>query len=641
VTFFARALRAPSLWGLVLGVGVCFPWFRPGRLLLLDWVVGPHTALVPREAFGLDGGVVNGLPWHVVSVLLSRVLGGPATWLPLLLFYPLATTGVARLLRHAGVGAPGQLVAAALFCVNPWVIERVSVGHVGLVLGYAVLPHAVLSMLRGAASGWWAGLGAGLWTVVLIAFSAHFAWILIPVFGALIAVRGPRLAHVRWAVLAVAVTCACSLYVVATPLLAGRHGSLPAAADLAAYRTRGSDDWHALGNVVGLYGFWRPSGAEPRILVAGWPFLLVAILAVVLVGYLVAIRDRARVERREIAMVMLVLIAAGVLLAMGDRGPTGPGYRFLYQHVSAFRLMREPQKFSLLVALGYACGLGLGVDWLLRSLHGARRRLGALVLLGVVLAYGATAFGGLAGSLSVTRDLPALTAADVAMGKGQGSALVLPWHLYLAFEETDRRVIANPAGEYLRRTVLSGHNAELAGVSDLDASAQSRFVEQLIAQGDAAAHFGQDVASMGVTFVVLVHTADWRSYSWLERRPDLRLVRSGPDFDVWAAPVPGPTGLSLRRISPVEYQIERREAGRVVLPEPFDAGWRLESLPAEASREGGVVLQAPAGGSRARYVPWRRVLWCDVLSLLATVAALLAMGVRYVTIMTVRRGLRS
>ena len=52
-------VSAPLLLGVVLAAVVCYP-FAGGRLLLLDFVSGPHQPVLPAAAFGLDGGLTGG-----------------------------------------------------------------------------------------------------------------------------------------------------------------------------------------------------------------------------------------------------------------------------------------------------------------------------------------------------------------------------------------------------------------------------------------------------------------------------------------------------------------------------------------------------------------------------------------------------
>ena len=72
---------APLLLGVVLAVLVCCP-FVGGRLLLLDFVSGPHQPLLPAAALGLDGGLTGGVPLAIGLRLLDRLLGQAGSVVP-------------------------------------------------------------------------------------------------------------------------------------------------------------------------------------------------------------------------------------------------------------------------------------------------------------------------------------------------------------------------------------------------------------------------------------------------------------------------------------------------------------------------------------------------------------------------------
>src|SRR5580704_16802578 len=93
----ALVASAPLLLRVVLAVLVCYP-FVGGRLLLLDFISGPHQPLLPATAFGLDGGLTGGVPLVIGFGLLDRLLGQAGSVIPAVVFFPLATTGAARLL---------------------------------------------------------------------------------------------------------------------------------------------------------------------------------------------------------------------------------------------------------------------------------------------------------------------------------------------------------------------------------------------------------------------------------------------------------------------------------------------------------------------------------------------------------------
>src|SRR6266851_4520445 len=140
----ALVASAPLLLGLVLAALVCYP-FAGGRLLLLDFASGPHQPLLPAAAFGLDGGLTGGVPLAIGFHLLDRLLGQAGSVVPAAVFFPLATTGAARLVRTAVL--PARLGAGLFYAFNPFVFDRLYAGQLGLLLGYALLPFAVTAFL--------------------------------------------------------------------------------------------------------------------------------------------------------------------------------------------------------------------------------------------------------------------------------------------------------------------------------------------------------------------------------------------------------------------------------------------------------------------------------------------------------------
>ena len=233
-----RRVSAPLLLGVVLAAGVCYP-FADGRLLLLDFVSGPHQPLLPPEAFGLDDALTGGVPFALGCALLDHLLGRAGSVVPAVIFFPLATTGAARLLRTAAL--PARLGAGLLYTVNPFVFDRLYAGQLGVLLGYALLPFAVDALLDAAQRPHRVARAAG-WSAAAVMMSEHFAWILVPVTAGILLTRPRRgRASLRLAGAALG-AAAISSYLLVAPVLAGTSPAGPLA-QLAAYRTQPDSDW--------------------------------------------------------------------------------------------------------------------------------------------------------------------------------------------------------------------------------------------------------------------------------------------------------------------------------------------------------------------------------------------------------------
>lgn len=651
------AVAAPWLAGTAVAIAVCLPWLGGGYLWLLDYVVGPHSPVAGNQVYGLDGGLVTALPLDMVGAILGHVPGGFGTLVLPFAFFPVSSAAAASL---AGDRAGPRVVAGLAYCVNPFVYDRFFAGQLGLLAGYAILPWALGSLLRLPRAEGLSWLRTALWWAALVATSPHFAWIFgIPVVAVATVHRLRRAVLLRLGV--VTVTTGLTTVYSAVTGAAGGIGQHIGLRNLAAYATQPDPHLGLVVNLAGLYGFWRIGPPLAKSLVTGWPALLAAMYLVAGAGYLRQFRrPGAELPGRKGAAVLAISAVLGLLGAMGAQGPTGPLYRWAYVHVPYFAVMREAQKFDVLVALALSVGLGWGVGVLVeRTRHVAAA--GAWIGLGILLplAYEPLLFYGLAGNVSTTTVPSGWVQADRIMGRGQGRVLVLPWHQYLSFPYTANRVVANPAQALLSRPVVSGDNVQLPGLPTTSTSPRSAFLTYAFAHGSEVHHFGALLAPLGVQYVVVEKTVDWRSYSWVARQADLtrvldtgsvalyrndvasppgEVVRTAVRVPGWgplllagqgrlahvallspsspaagggvpAAPAPASLPRSdvavAKRTSPVSYSVPPAPRGSwVQLSEPYSSGWVLDGHAAVRLAEGNVGWPAPTGGGTAVFRPW-------------------------------------
>ena len=659
-----RLLASPdavtAAWGLLLGGGICWPLLSGRPVFLLDWVTGPHPPMPSPAMLGLQGGLTAGVLDQAVLTGLVRVIGGAATWLPLLAMFPLASWAIGRLV---GGRALPRITAATLYCVNPWVFNRVFVGQVPLLVGYALLPLAVRSALDAPPRRRATLLGPALWWAALTALSPHYAWIFGVVMAAAAAVSCPRswtgaALRVGWLAINAAGFTVTSLYILLPhlstklPIAVGPHS-------LAIFRTTGDPHLGLFPNVLGLYGFWRtgPGPTMAKNVVKGWPLLLLALLVVIVRGYVAALRSTDP-GRRRLGWLLVLVGVAGYFLALGDQGPTGPLFRWTYDNVPFFAVMREPEKFLMLLALAYAAGLGWGVERLAAGAAGQRvpapgssmssatapgeleagiatavardgapdqpappdrRRwrptwTAAAVGLLLPLAYTPTIFDGLAGQIAPSTLPAAYAQADALMGTGQGKVLYLPWHLYEAQPFTAGRVIATIGPTAFRRQVIAGDNVQVGSVQTESTSLRSAYIQQLLDHGPSLHHFGARVAPLGVAYVVLAHTVDWPTYRWLDFQSDLRPVLADGTLQVWrnlayvgAGQRTGARG-TVRELSPVAFAAPPGSRGTVVVDAAYQLGWVFDGRPGHPTPDGTVrfAVDSAAGGV-AQFAPWGQV----------------------------------
>ncbi len=652
--------------GILIGLGVCAPVLGGGRVLLLDWSIGSHLAVVTPAVLGLNGGLTAGIGGSLGVAILSRVLGGAVTWVPILAFFPVAMVGAGRL---AGRTAWSRIAAGTLYAVNPFVFNRVYVGHLPLLVGYALLPFAVASALRAPSSPIYRWPVTALWWAALTSLSPHFVWIfgVVVISVTVISIIKRRSAILRtatWFAATVGALALMSVYIMlpaSATTLPTRVGSV----SLAIYRTTGDPHLGLFANVLSLYGFWRtgPGPQLPKDVVIGWPFLMIAILLIVAMGVWrsfasddsgskssvidfpahetaaspsVAALDssdhgRGRGSRSDggsiAAPVLLFAGVAGFFLALGNQGPTGGLFLWAYDHVPFFSVMREPQKFLMLLALAYSIFFGWGVEEFTRiDLH--PKRLGtiaATVLVGIALplGYTATIFGGLAGQISASAVPGGYARANNLMGDGAGNILYLPWHLYMEYPFTDGRVVANLGPTSFSRNVISGDDVQVDDVETQSTSPRSLYLQRLYAEGPNLAKFGALVAPLGVQYVVLAKTVDWANYNWLGHQRDLKLVLDDASLEVWrnesyqgvgqTVHVRSGTATSshlhtsfrlVHELSPVAYQVGPGRPGWVNVDAAYQKGWSFNGREAIKSPQGTLLVRVGADGGQVKFTPW-------------------------------------
>jgi hypothetical protein len=686
------------LLGLVIAGAVCYPFFGGGRLYLLDWVLGPHAPLPTSSFFGLNGGLVTSMPFQLLTAALGRVVGSAATWLTVIAFFPLAAFGIARLVDIGGGGeqpaaamrtedegvVSGELptggrsgtvqrgsrvriisrfAAILLYCVNPFVFDRLFAGQIAFLFGYALLPYVVSSLVRAHRRRGVQSLTPALFIAAAAGCSIQFTWI-----GAILVVATAISLHLRrrvilWLFL-VGVAFVIMMVYVIVPSLGHQLPVTVGRRSLEAFRTLGDPHLGLIGNVLGLYGFWRVGPVLAKDIVSGWPFILLAILVVITVGARDGLKGRGlhlsregggpadrSSDRRVLAVILLISGTVGCFLAMGNQGPTGALFSWAYYHIPFFGTMREPEKFSSLLALAYSVFFGWGLERLVLQARG-RSSVVAAVILGIALplAYTPTIFGGLDGQVAASHPPASWSKADTIMGSGPGKALFLPWHLYLSFPFTNERIIANPAASSFRRNVIMGDNIQLPGMPTDSTSRRSAFLQYVFANGAMIHTFGHLVAPLDIRWVILAKTVDWRSYSWLNHQKDLTKVLDTPTLEMWrndakvfvgermarlpsrrspsswpgllAAAYSGRSsgnsrtttgagvsssacgGATVRRTSEITYSVSRGRCAWVELSQPYQAGWTSGRFRAVELARGNMAVRVGNGAAVVRYSPW-------------------------------------
>jgi hypothetical protein len=283
--------------------------------------------------------------------------------------------------------------------------------------------------------------------------------------------------------------------------------------------------------------------------------------------------------------------------------------------------MREPDKFSVLVALAYAYGFGWGIAWLTTgSRQKAAKLVPAALAIALPLAYTPNLLGGLGGQVKAS-EVPSSWAAASRL-TGDATVLFLPWHEYFPTPFTGQRTIANPAASYFAGTVLASQNPG-PGYAFAAEDPEHVFLDNLLGPPVNLRRLDVALAGLGVRFVALAKVANWQDYAGLAKAPGIRLMYSGRSLDlfsVWPTATEIRDARRVRSVDLVDYRVLPGRPGVVALPVAYSQSWTLDGHPAIRLADGQAGIVAPAGGGVVHYNPSGGIVASEIASLAAAFA---------------------
>ncbi len=523
--------------GLVLGVVVLGPALAPGYTLHYDLVFVPDLDLSGRT-LGTDGSVPRAVPNDLLVALGSLVLPG---WLVQKVFllgaFVLGGAGAGRLAR-TGVGAAA---AATWWSWNPWVGERLGIGHWGYLIGFALLPWVLLAAARVRSTG--TGVPALVLTLTAAALGGSTPGVLATLLAALVVLvpggpARPRPGHLG-IVLGTALLANAAWW---WPFLrASSRAADPGGAG--AFSSAGDTPFGPVGSLVLGGGLWndRTWFVERTT----WPVATAALLAVLLVLVLAA-RHRAW-WRDPVSRGATLAGAVGLLVAAVGAVPGGRGLlEALITAVPGAGLLRDGQKFAALWVLLLAVALATVVDRL-------RAQRVPPVLLVVALAWPvatlpslAWGHGGAWGSADWPEDVDRVA---TRLADSGDPVAVFPWSTYRQYAWNDERVVLDPWNRLLPQQVVSDDRLPLRGT------------EPVAGEDPAAAEVSEALSAGGDVTEVL-------------RRHGVRWVLVQTDQPAPEGTLPDLPGEPATRVG----ELEVHDLGRSTRSAPPMDGWRALGL---------------------------------------------------------------
>lgn len=464
---------APLLLGLAMVLLLLGPALAPGLVLSYDLAWSPVPRWTPF-VLGVDVPAPRAVPSDAVAVALGTlVTPAIAQKLVLVLVLVLAATGVAALLRHLRPDLP---VAAGLAAVigalwNPFVGERLVVGHWTVLLGYAVLPwlwRAVLCVRAGGSSvrsvaGWLALASAGGANSLVIAL-----------FGvaALFATGVPWRARVAGVLVWLGSAAAWAL-----PALAGPTTRVEAG--VAEFSPEADTPMGAVVSLLSGGGFWNSATHPPER--SGWAVALLATALAVAAAGAAGWQLWRRGARPLLVMAALSLLVCTVSAVAGMSGL----WSALVMGIPGGGLLRDSHKLLAPWVVLLALGMGLVVGVLVeRSRLHSWTGPAAAVLIAVPVLLLPSLFWGMSGRLQ-TVEVPAdyLAVADTASQLPPGEMGLLPWNQYRRYAWNSSRVSLTLAPRLIDHRFLFDDSLPLAQGTVAGEDPRAERVSRRIAQG--------------------------------------------------------------------------------------------------------------------------------------------------------------
>jgi hypothetical protein len=520
------------------------PLLARGYVLTYDMVFVPRLELT-RNLLGLDTAVARAVPGDLLVALASRLV--PADLVQKLILLGIvvtAGTGAARLTPTTRPAAKGA--AAALYAWNPFVYERLVMGHWGLLVSYAALPfvaRAAIDLRVGVR-----GSARRLILTLAVAAAASPPGGLLAAGVALCVVAAPArpgsgrgtvdsrqppqaLPSLPGTLSRVAVVLGVALVVNGPWLVPSllRPGGVPVRAEgAAAFASRPDGPLGTVGSLVGLGGIWNSLAVPPGVGSWAWAGGFAVVLVVVVAGLPLLWR------RLPAGAATGLFVAAGLGLVLAAAYAL-PGLRSLVDlavvHVPGGGLIRDAQKLVAPLALVEAVAFGLGVERLVPALPPRWGRPAAVgLVVGPVLLLPALAWGA-AGRLSAVPYPESFARARTVMAADPvpGAVLVLPWHLYLGLPWNGDRVVLDPAQRWFTRRAVGNDDLELVGTTVPGEDPHGARLAPVVA---GSAQLAPALPANGIRYVLVFKVADWAGYgprlSGLDPvldRPELALYR--------------------------------------------------------------------------------------------------------------------
>lgn len=513
-----RALR--SIWTKYTAISllVLAPLLLPGFILTLDMV------FVPDPQF--PASVSNTYPIELLLWLLGLILPGDILQkiilLTILIFSGAGMHLLVRQVRPLSLPARFWLIpchaAGIFYMINPFVYSRFMAGQWLFLLGYALLPFFVRSLIILIAQPTLIrGATAGLLAALITCLSIHHIGILIIAAAACgcITIFRRRPAILKSLVSASAAGLGTFILLSSfwlVPVMTG-PSELSSASDFdrshyEAFKTDGG-----AASVIRLQGFWAESQnlfALPQAVMPGWGILFAGFWIVAIIGAVYAWRTSRTAFALSVGFIIIgiILSALPVIQAASTILPLLSGYR-------------EPHKFASLIVLGYAILFAFGTARIIVKARRPAYWSAGLLCLPLLLA--PTMLWGFAGQLTPRQYPGQWHEADRHLAlHAKKDTLFLPWHQYAPFSFSGR-IVATPAEKFFSSPVIASNDPEFGNISPTVSDQRRHKISRLLR--DKPLDIAAKLQHLGISNILLATEQDSADYAWIDVRPGIKKIQ--------------------------------------------------------------------------------------------------------------------
>lgn len=517
---------------MALAVVLLWPMTRDGYLLGHDMVFTPRQPL-GLASVGVSSASPRAVPVDALVALAERIVDGAVVG-RLAVLVPVLAAGLGAAALLSARSRAAGVVACGFAIWNPYVVERLALGHWALLWSYAALPWLVLAVARPPSRwGWFAR------ALTLAAASITPTGGLIAAATAMTASAGSRRPRRETAAVAALAVLMQLPWVV--PALTSSASATSDPAAVTAFAARAEHSGGVLLTLLAGGGIWD-ADVVPDSRAGLLPWLGLAVLAATAV---LGLRPLTRRLGRPLVATLLALAGAGLLIALASSVPgADAAVRAVVEHVPGAGLLRDAQKWIAPWMLMQALLAGAAVDAALVRLPAAHWRT---LLVTAGLAAPLLLLPDAAATLRPTFEPVHYPSdwAQVADAADGGVAAVVPFGSYRLFDWAPGRAVLDPAPRLLRIETVVDDRLAVDGRLLQGEDLRAREVAAALAAGP---DLPRRLASAGISWVVVEHATPGAV-------PDLAgltLRRAGADVSLYRVPPPvASTGPSAARVAAV------------------------------------------------------------------------------------------